>query len=119
MESIGNLYLFELYTTQQVEKIIYQFFEKFPTPQSLIDANSDEVANLIRPLGFYNRRTKQLKRFSEEFLHKNWTHAKELYGVGEYGSRAWEMLCKGNLGNTRPVDHALAYFYDYCISNTQ
>lgn len=96
----------------QVEKMIWDFFEKFPTPQALLEADDVDIANTIRSLGFYNRRTKLLKRFCQEYVSGKWSHASELHGIGEYGARAWEMLCLGTTGNTRPNDHALAYLYD-------
>lgn len=82
-------------------------------------ADRDEVADVIRPLGFVNRRTANMFKMTEAYLTAPWQHARELPGIGEYGARAWEIFCKGELGDEPPKDHALVLYYDWVKQRAQ
>lgn len=93
---------------KQVDQVIETFFEKFATPQSLLACADEEIAETIKSLGFKNRRTKTLKKFSTEFLEKSWgQNPRVLYGVGEYAARCYEIMLLGKFGEDPPDDHAL------------
>lgn len=100
----------------QVEPIIGKLFSKYPNAATMASADVAELANLLRTLGFQNRRAKSLAKFSDEFLQSNWTDPRELHGVGEYAARGWEMLCAGIVGDEPPPDHALLYYYEHLKS---
>lgn len=104
-------------TRKQVEKVYPNFFSKWPTPEIFSNSNAYELTQVIRPLGFANRRAKGLMKMTNDYLHKNWIHASELFGIGEYASRAWEMFCLNHVGNTAPNDHALVKYYYWRIEN--
>ena len=53
-----------------------------------------ELAELLRPLGFYNRRARSLIRFSTEWIAKPWQHPRELYGIGQYAADSWDIFYK-------------------------
>lgn len=91
----------------QVENIVWKFFEKYPTPEALLAAPDEEVQALIRPLGFYKRRTTSLKRLSEDFISGNWKSPEELSSVGEYASTCYRMMFDFEIPTTPPNDHAL------------
>lgn len=99
---------------EQVEKIIGQFFVLFPTPQKFSEASRDIVINLIKPLGFYNQRYKNLLEMTLAFLKPGWVNAGELPGVGPYANAAYEIFCKGNLPIEPPNDHALKSYVIWC-----
>ena len=93
-------------SNKNVRQVIYNFFEKWPTPQSVLAADQDEIRDLIRPLGFYNIRTNRIVRFCYEYINKTFTKASELYGIGKYADDSYEIFINGNL-NVDPTDKIL------------
>jgi endonuclease III-like uncharacterized protein len=57
----------------------------------------EELVELIRPLGFYNRRSKALRRFSSEYVRNDWVDVAELYGIGKYAKDSWKIFVDGKL----------------------
>lgn len=90
----------------QVDRIRTQFFNLYPDPESAIDADPIEMAETISILGFKNRRTQTIKRFSQDWIEKDWNNPIELYGIGKYGQDSWEIFQLGNL-KVIPTDGAL------------
>lgn len=105
--------LLNMTTHVQVRKVLTELFEKYPTADSMILADEVELRDIIRSLGFYNKRAKTLIRFSDEYLNKKWNTAKELYGIGKYGDDAWRIFCVGDWKNVRPNDQALNKYHDW------
>lgn len=102
---------------KQVEKILPAFMQKWPTANDLSECDLEELKTLIRPLGFSNRRSLALKKMSTVYLSKNWSHAHELPGIGIYAARAWEIFCRGIVGDVPPEDHALVSYYHWRKQN--
>lgn len=102
-----------LTTRRQVDKVLPAFVRQWPTPELLISCDKKELVGLISPLGFGNRRADRLVRMSEEYLGGKWVHASELHGIGEYGSRSWEIFCLGFLGDDPPEDGALVKYWKW------
>lgn len=98
---------------KQVEKILPEFFSKWPDAKSLICADFEEIEKTISPLGFKNRRTKKLLEMSDAYVQKAWNDPKDLPGIGEYASRAWEIFCNNTLGNVPPNDGALKLYWNW------
>ena len=104
---------------KQVEPMIETFFARYPDAESYIKAyewelSRNDVIELLRPLGFYNRRALRLYRFSEDYLSKGLSDIRKLHGVGEYAARCYEMLFLGQFGEAPPDDHALTdYWFFY------
>lgn len=86
-----------LTTRKQVDKIRDEFFETYPTPQAAIKANPDSMAALLKPLGFQNRRTKNIMKMSQDFLDKNWNSPSDLIGIGKYAQDSYEIFINNNL----------------------
>jgi len=91
---------------KQVDQIREEFFRRYPTPTDAIDANIDEMTELIAPLGFRNKRTSTIRRFSSDWLNIDWTEPKELYGIGKYAQDSWDIFYKGDL-TVEPTDGVL------------
>ena len=74
-------------------------------------AQADPVvlADLIRPLGFYNRRAKCLIRFSTEWSAGEWTHPRELYGIGQYAADSWDIFYNNRI-DIEPNDGVLVKY---------
>ena len=96
---------------KQVDKIRLEFFNKYPSPKSVINANVEEIKELISVLGFKNKRTNTIVRFSKEYLSEDWNEPWELYGIGKYGQNSWQMFVKGNL-DIEPTDSVLKKYLE-------
>jgi methyl-CpG-binding domain protein 4 len=93
-------------SNKNVRQVIYSFFERWSTPQSIIEADPNEIREHIRPLGFYNIRTNRIIRFSREYIEKTFSRASELYGIGKYADDSYEIFIRGNK-NVNPTDKIL------------
>jgi endonuclease III len=98
---------------KQVQKVLAEFFRRWSCPEQLLAASVDEVVDLISPLGFKNRRTQNLLSMTREYCSKDWSHASELTGIGEYAARSWEMFFRDQLGEEPPKDHALVLYWQW------
>lgn len=96
---------------KQVEKVLPEFMKRWPDPASFLRAERQEIVDLIKPLGFKDRRTDNLIKMTTRFLTGPWEHAAELPGVGVYAARAWEIFCRDVLGDEPPKDHALTQYW--------
>ena len=105
--------LLNMTTHMQVRNILHELFRKYPGPVSMVHAKEDELKDLLRPLGFYNKRAKTLVRFSHEYLTKKWKTARELHGIGKYGDDAWHIFCVGDWKNIEPNDQALNKYHTW------
>lgn len=93
-------------TRKQVDKIRDEFFNKWPTPQSLLNGDQTDILKVIQSLGFKNRRLNNLLKMSDQYLNGTWKEASDLYGIGKYGNDSYQIFIKNNL-NVEPSDHAL------------
>lgn len=91
---------------KNVRKVIYSFFDKWPSPESVLSADENEIREHIRTLGFCNVRTNRIIRFSHEYINKKFSKANELYGIGKYADDSYEIFIKGNT-NVQPTDKIL------------
>ena len=91
-----------------IDTIRHELFKRYPTPQAMIDADEKEIADLLEPLGFYNKRAKTLQRMSKGYLN-GFKNVKELYGVGNYASDSWELF-QNNNRDINPTDKVLTEF---------
>lgn len=98
---------------KQVEKVLPTFFNKWSTAKDLINADQDEIAETISPLGFKNRRTKNLLSMSKAYLDQDWQDPRDLPGIGEYAARAWEIFFDNKLGEEPPADGALVLYWNW------
>lgn len=106
---------------KQVDQIRHEFFEKYPTPESLAVANESEVAKLIKPLGFYNKRAKAWKEFSLEWVYQTRIHGgnylpldvlENMKGVGKYALDSWKVFQLYEY-NTKVEDHVLNWYVEW------
>ena len=90
---------------KQVDVIRDELFKRYPTPKKMMNANQSELAELLKPLGLYNRRAKSLKKMSEGYV-KGFKSVDELYGIGQYAKDSWEIFQNNNF-NVKPTDKVL------------
>lgn len=105
--------LLNLTTRKQVDKVIDNLFNRYPNPRAMASANEQDLRNIIQSLGLANKRAKTLKRFSREYMEKQWKTAKELHGCGKYANDTWRIFCKGEWSSVEPQDHALNKYHNY------
>ena len=55
-----------LTTRQQVKRVHPTFFKLWPTPEIFIDAEEDDVKEVIKSLGMMNVRTTRLYRMTQD-----------------------------------------------------
>jgi len=97
--------LLNLTNRKQVDTVRNELFKRYPTPKDMMNANQSELAELLKPLGLYNRRAKSLKRMSEGYV-KGFNSVDELYGIGKYAMDSWEIF-QNNNRNVNPTDKVL------------
>ena len=96
------------------EPYFWEVLKRWPTPENLASANTDELIRLIKPLGLSQRRAASLKRMSYEYTHKDWKDSPDsLYGIGKYASDAYRIFCLGDWRNVEPKDSALKNYHNY------
>lgn len=106
---------------KQVDRVSPTFFEKWPTPQHLLKSTEAEIAQVIRPLGFYNRRAKTLLKLAAAWLElkASWPNPVEapiseiskLPGVGKYALDSWKIFQLGDL-TVEPTDKVLIAYLE-------
>ena len=94
---------------KQVDGVREEFFRRYPDPVDAEKANPDEMAELIASLGFKNRRTTTIQRFSSDWLTLDWKEPSELYGIGKYAQDSWDIFYKGDL-TVEPTDGVLGKY---------
>jgi len=97
---------------KQVRPILPNLFESWPDPQSMSSADVEELKSLIKPLGFLNKRSLALIRMSKEWLEKDWTTVKDLYGCGQYAQDSDSIFYLGKT-DVEPKDGELARYLEF------
>ena len=94
-----------------VKTVLPLFLSKWPTPEAYLASDPEEVKEVIRPLGFYNRRERTIRRMSEDYLTWDKTDASVLYGIGQYGSESYRIFFLGQ--RFEPQDKELRSYVGY------
>jgi endonuclease III len=104
-------------TRKAVEKVVPKLFAKYPDAESMSTSDFDELSQMIAPLGFRNRRARNIIEMSKYYLRPTWKHASELPGIGDYASAAWEIFVLGKMPADCPKDHALTMYYKWRVKH--
>mgnify|MGYP003657283686 CR=1 FL=1 len=106
---------------KQVDQIRDAFFNRFPNPESLTAASESEIAEMIRPLGFYNRRAKSWKLFSEQWIAAvdkfggtdiSPEELSKMRGIGKYALDSWKVFQLYDY-DIEVDDHVLNWYVDW------
>lgn len=90
--------MLNLTSGRQVEGIDQELFRRWPTARHLAMADPDEVSEVIRPLGLYNRRARQLIRMSTYYAFLwDGRDPTDIPGIGKYGSDSYRIFIRGEL----------------------
>ena len=90
-----------------------KLFEMYPNPVEMSNACPISIAKIVKPLGLYNRRSKSLIRFSNEFVQNQWSSPSDLHGCGKYADDSYRVFCQFDWNNVTPTDHALNDYVDW------
>lgn len=97
--------------------LVWQFFERWPDPESAYEADKEDIAQFLHPLGLFNRRAEQIIRFSYEYRHKAWVYPIELHGINKYGNDSFRIFCRNEWRLVQPDDYMLNYYHDWLKEN--
>ncbi|XP_042870901.1 neurofilament heavy polypeptide-like isoform X3 [Penaeus japonicus] len=115
---IGTIFLNRTTGEEALGKnVLWDFLERWPTPEDAVKASWEEIAELIQCLGLHEKRAKMIIRFSEEYLTKDWVYPKELHGIGKYGNDSYRIFCVNEWRKVRPSDHMLNFYIDWLWDN--
>ena len=78
----------------QVKRVLPEFFDKWPTPEKFLKSDTKTVIEVIKSLGFYNRREATIRKMTKDFLTWDREDATKLHGIGKYGSDSYELFYK-------------------------
>lgn len=96
---------------------LFKFFAAWPTPESIITASQYDIAHFLRPLGLQEIRAHAIKRMSQDYITKNWSDVKELFGIGKYGSDSYKIFCLNQWKCVRPTDLKLKNYVKWLWAN--
>ena len=77
---------------KQVKQVLPKLFKKYNTPIKFIRGNSNTQKKMLEPLGMVNIRLMRLKQMSVDFLTWDYKDAKDLHGIGKYGSDSYRIF---------------------------
>ena len=84
---------------KQVKWVLPQLFKRYPTPQKFLSGRTSTQERILKPLGMWRVRTKRIRKMTQEFLDWDLNDAKDLHGIGKYGSDSYNIFFKGVIPN--------------------
>ena len=81
----------------QVKRVLPVFFSKWPTAESFLKSKKEDVIEVIRSVGFYNRRENSIRKMTQDYLTWDRNDATMLYGIGKYGSDSYRLFYKNEI----------------------
>lgn len=86
-------------SAKQVWPLLDGFFERWPDALSGASADRREMAEYIKPLGLYNRRSKAIIQMSMDYYVSDgrFDDVRQLYGIGKYGADSYNMFIGGEV----------------------
>lgn len=90
---------------KQVRPVVEELFKKYPDAAAMAKADQAELVEIVRTLGFYNRRSAGLIKMAKAFI-SGWSRADELPGIGKYAADSHRMFVEGML-DVEPQDKEL------------
>lgn len=97
--------------------VLWEFLEKYPSAEVARTADWRDVSELLKPLGLYELRAKNIIKFSDEYLTKQWRYPIELHGIGKYGNDSYRIFCINEWKQVHPEDHKLNKYHDWLWEN--
>jgi methyl-CpG-binding domain protein 4 len=98
-----------------VKVVLPKFLSLWPDENTYLASDPVEVVEVIRPLGFYNRRENAIRKMSKDFLSWDFKDASKLHGIGQYGSESYRIFWLGE--KFEPQDKELRRYLGYPVLN--
>lgn len=102
--------MLNLTNIKQVRPVFQRFIERYPSAASAAQAIEMELADLVRPLGLYNRRARSIIAMSKGWLQLGPRPAlakvAKLKGVGPYALDSYRIFVEGVM-DVEPKDSKL------------
>lgn len=76
-----------------IRNIVEDFFNHYPTPTDVCEADGATLEEELLPLGLHRERT--IQRFAKDFLG-NWSKVTDLHGCGAFAAASWDVFCRGD-----------------------
>jgi len=76
-----------------IRNIVEDFFNHYPTPTDVCEADCATLEEELLPLGLHRERT--IQRFAKDFLG-NWSKVTDLHGCGSFAAASWDVFCRGD-----------------------
>lgn len=89
-----------------VKRVLPEFLSMWDTCEKFLTSTSEEVYEVIRPLGLVVVRENRIRKMSNQYLTWDKNDARMLYGIGKYGSDSYEIFFKSNY-SVQPTDKEL------------
>lgn len=100
---------------RQVKPVLERLRERCPQPQRFLVCPVEEMIEIVRPLGFYNRRTSLLRRFALSWGDQppqTWQEVMRMPGCGEYAAQSWQIFVQNEFPIGTVTDHKLQWYLD-------
>jgi methyl-CpG-binding domain protein 4 len=91
---------------KQVKRVLPEFFKEWPTPERLLRARLVDIEDMVRELGMQRVRARRIYKMSIDYMKWDGIDAKQLCGIGQYGSDSYEIFYKHNY-KIQPSDKEL------------
>lgn len=83
---------------KQTKPVLTELFKRYPTAHSLLrGCTIPMLEDLLQPLGMQSVRAKRIYQMSIQIENWNGEDAKELYGIGKYGSDSYQIFYKNKI----------------------
>ena len=96
----------------QVDRVREELFRTYTDALDMADADPVELARILQPLGFQNKRAQTLIKFSDDWVSKDWTDPKELHGIGQYAADSYDIFYNNKL-DINPSDGVLVKYLEW------
>ena len=74
----------------QVQRMLNDFYDYWPDPETMLDASHADIAYTVIPLGLANQRAARLQDFSRDYLEG--IPVRDCHGVGPYVEAAYRLV---------------------------
>jgi len=83
---------------KQTKPVLTELFKRYPTAHSLLrGCTIPMLEKLLQPLGMQSVRAKRIYKMSIQIENWNGEDAKDLYGIGKYGSDSYQIFYKNKI----------------------
>lgn len=110
----------------QVDKVRDELFKMYPSSSAMSGADPEVLKSIIKSLGFSERRSQTLIRFSKDFYvsgphkygYEMLLELERMKGIGEYALDSYAIFQLGHI-NIRPLDKELIKYVEHLGADTR